>query len=429
VGSGRDHLTEVLEAFVSTAKGRGTKEPADMPPEPPSNLPPVRKAALATCSTRLDVPGKPEQRSTRLIFLIAGLAGAVWAALIPFAKARAALDPGELGLVLLSLGAGSIIGMPLAGAAASRHGCRLVVLVSTLLVCFALPILAVASNPLILAAVLFVFGAGVGSVDCAVNIQAIIVERASGRAMMSGFHGLFSLGGILGAGGVSAILILGATPFVASLWGSAVVLACLAWAVPHLLGYGGESEGPLFALPHGIILFIGVLCFIVFLTEGAALDWSGVFLTSVRGIDPAYAGIGYASFAAAMTIGRLTGDQVVRRIGGVQVTIFGALCAAAGLTITILVPAWQAGLFGYALVGAGLSNIVPVLYSAAGRQSSMPEHTAVPAITTLGYAGILCGPAGIGFVAHLSSLPTAFALMALLLLSVAVSARVLRKLV
>ncbi len=377
-------------------------------------------------ASELSKPGRPEQRSTRLTFLIAGLGGAIWAALIPFAKARADLDAGGLGLLLLCLGVGSIFGMPLSGAAASRYGCRRSVIVSALLVFLMLPILSTASQVPILGMALFVFGAGIGSVDCLANIQAVIVERASGRAMMSGFHGLFSLGGILGAGGVSVLLTLGASPLTAGLCGSAVILVSLIVAVPHLLPYGGESAGPPFALPHGVVLFIGVLCFVVFLTEGAALDWSAVFLTSVRGIDPSHAGVGYATFAVAMTIGRLSGDRIVRRFGGLRVVIFGGLCAAAGLALSITVPAWQASLLGYALVGAGCSNIVPVFYSATGRQTTMPEHTAVPAVTTLGYAGILCGPAGIGFVAHLTSLSVAFALMALLLLALAASARTIR---
>lgn len=374
-------------------------------------------------------PGRLEQRSTRLTFLIAGMAGAIWAALIPFAKARAGLDAGGLGLVLLSLGIGSIVGMPLAGAAASRYGCKSIVIVASLLVCCTLPILATASAPLALAAALFLFGAGVGSVDCLANILAVIVERASGRAMMSGFHGLFSLGGILGAGGVSALLLLGATPATAGLCGSAVLLITLMWAAPHLLTYGSTSDGPLFAFPHGIVLLIGVFCFIVFLTEGAALDWSAVFLTSMRGIDPALAGIGYAAFAATMTAGRLMGDGIVRRFGGVRVMIFGGCCAAAGLAMSVVIPSWQAGVLGYALVGAGCSNIVPVLYSATGRQTDMPEHTAIPAVTTLGYAGILSGPALIGFVAQVSSLLVAFVAIAGLLLAVAASARVFQRLV
>ncbi len=372
------------------------------------------------------VPGRLEQMSTRIAFFIAGVGIAAWAPLVPYAKARAGLDEGTLGLLLLCLGVGSILAMPLAGILSSRFGCRRVTTGGALLICTALPLLATVSSIPALVAALFMFGAGLGTVDSTVNLQAVIVERASGKNMMSGFHGLFSLGGIVGAAGVSGLLGLGISPLGATLVVIVMLLIALAKAVPHLLPYGSKGSGPAFAVPHGIVLFIGGMCFIVFLAEGAALDWSAVFLVQERGIDTAYAGLGYAAFALTMTAGRLTGDKIVRRLGATRVIVFGGLTAAAGLFLATFAPDWKAALVGYALLGAGCSNIVPVLYTAVGKQTVMPESIAVPAITTLGYAGILAGPAVIGFVAHGSSLSFAFALMALLLVAVAVGGRVLK---
>jgi MFS family permease len=372
------------------------------------------------------VPGRLEQMSTRVAFFIAGFGIAAWAPLVPYAKARAGLDEGTLGLLLLCLGVGSIIAMPLAGLLATRFGCRRVVSAGVLLICAALPLLATVSSIPALIAALFMFGAGLGTVDSTVNLQAVIVERASGKTMMSGFHGLFSLGGIVGAAGVSALLGLGVSPLGATLVVNVMLIVALLKAAPHLLPYGSESSGPAFAVPHGIVLFIGMMCFIVFLTEGAVLDWSAVFLASERGIDTAYAGLGYAAFALTMTAGRLTGDAIVRRLGATKVMVFGGLTAAVGLALATFAPSWQAALVGYALVGAGCSNIVPVLYTAVGKQTVMPESIAVPAITTLGYAGILAGPALIGFVAHASSLSFAFGLMAVLLVAVAIGGKALK---
>lgn len=351
---------------------------------------------------------------------------AAWAPLVPFVKARCGLGEGMLGLLLLCLGTGSIVAMPIAGALARRFGCRAVVIATTGLICLALPVLATSSNLGLLVVALFLFGAGLGSVDCVVNIQAVIVERASGRPMMSGFHGWFSMGGIAAAAGVSALLSIGASPLAASLCVVAGIVAVMLKAGPALLPYAGEGSGSAFAVPHGIVLFIGILCFIVFLTEGSALDWSAVFLTSIRHVDPSRAGLAYAAFAGTMTLGRFAGDSVVHRLGGRPVVIIGGLCAAAGLGVATLIPAWEAAIFGYALLGVGCSNIVPVLYTAVGRQDVMPEHVAVPAITTLGYAGILAGPALIGFVASASSLPLALLTVAALLVGVAISGRVLR---
>lgn len=372
------------------------------------------------------VPGRLEQMSTRIAFFIAGFGIAAWAPLVPYAKARAGLDEGTLGLLLLCLGVGSILAMPIAGMLATRFGCRRVVSAGVLLICAALPLLATVSSIPALIVALFIFGAGLGTVDSTVNLQAVIVERASGKTMMSGFHGLFSLGGIVGAAGVSALLGLGVSPFGAMLVVIVLLIVALLKAVPHLLPYGSESSGPAFAVPHGIVLFIGVMCFIVFLTEGAVLDWSAVFLASERGIDTAYAGLGYAAFALTMTAGRLTGDAIVRRLGATKVIVFGGMTAAVGLSLATFAPSWEAALVGYALVGAGCSNIVPVLYTAVGKQTVMPESVAVPAITTLGYAGILAGPAVIGFVAHGSSLSFAFGLMAVLLVALAIGGKVLK---
>jgi MFS family permease len=364
-----------------------------------------------------------EQLSTRVVFFIAGFTMAAWAPLVPFAKARAAIDDGMLGLVLLCLGVGSIVTMPLAGAFAARFGCRLVIAVSTVLLCLSLPMLAtVSALPLLVASVL-VFGAGVGALDVAINIQAIIVERVSGRPMMSGFHGQFSLGGIAGAAGVTALLGAGSSPFTATLCVSAAILVLLALASLHLLPHGARREGPVFTVPHGVVLFIGVLCFIAFLTEGAVLDWSAVFLTSARGMEASYAGLGYAAFALTMTVGRITGDRIVQRHGRSNVIVFGGLCGALGFAFAALSPYWQSALIGYAMVGVGCSNVVPVLFTCVGRQTVMPEHVAVPAITTLGYAGILAGPALIGLVAHAASLSVAFLMLAIMLLGVAAAGR------
>ena len=372
------------------------------------------------------VPGRLEQMSTRIAYLIAGIGIAAWAPLVPYAKVRANLDEGILGLLLLCLGVGSILAMPISGALATRFGCRRVLSGGTILICLALPLLATMTSLPWLVAALFLFGAGLGTVDSTVNLQAVIVERASGKTMMSGFHGMFSLGGIIGAAGVSALLGLGLSPLGATLVVNGVLLVALFKAAPHLLAYGSESSGPAFAIPHGVVLFIGILCFIVFLAEGAVLDWSAVFLTTERAVDSAYAGLGYAAFALTMTVGRLTGDSVVHRLGAKRVIIYGGAIAAAGFLLATLAPMWQAALLGYALVGAGCSNIVPVLYTAVGKQTLMPEAIAVPAITTIGYAGILAGPALIGFVAHGSSLSFAFGLIALSLVVVAASGKVLK---
>ena len=367
-----------------------------------------------------------ERMSTRIAFLIAGLLMSAWAPLVPLVKARTGLDDGGLGLLLLGLGGGSIVAMPFAGYLTAHYGCRPVVIWATIVLCAVLPLLStVVWLPGLVIAVI-IFGASMGMLDCAMNIQSVIVEKNSGQALQSGFHGLYSVGGILGAGAMTALLTLGLHPLIAALCIVATVLGALYKAAPAFLTYGTERGGPMFAVPRGIVLFLGALCFIVFLTEGAILDWSAVFLVSSRGLEPSIAGLGYASFAAAMTVGRLTGDAIVSKLGGVRVVALGGLCAAAGMIVSLGIDGWAASLIGYALVGAGCSNIVPVLFTAVGRQQRMPQAVAIPAVISMGYAGILIGPVFIGAVAHLSTLSFALGCVSVLLVFVSATARLLR---
>lgn len=170
-------------------------------------------------------------------------------------------------------------------------------------------------------------------------------------------------------------------------------------------------------------MFIGFLCFVMFLAEGSMLDWSAVFLTTLRGMAPSQAGMGYAVFAIAMTLGRLNGDRIVNGLGRYKVLLGGSLCAAVGIIIAISIDSPIAALIGFMLVGLGASNVVPILFTAAGNQTVMPANLAVASITTIGYAGILAGPAAIGFVAQLSNLSVAFGCVAVLLLTVTASAK------
>ncbi|ALN58476.1 transporter, major facilitator family [Lysobacter enzymogenes] len=381
-------------------------------------------AAASDPAARGGPIGALERLSTRIAFFIAGLAMAGWAPLVPYAKARTGVDEGTLGLLLLALGAGSMTTMPLTGALTARIGCRKVILLASAAVAAALPLLAQLDTVAGMAAALFAFGAAIGAIDVAINIQAVIVEKASGRPLMSGFHGFFSVGGIAGAAVVSALLWLQATPLVAAL-SVAVLLALLMLAGSRgLLRYGDDGHGgATFVLPHGIVILVGALCFVVFLAEGAMLDWSALLLVAQRGAEARAGGLGYAVFALAMTVGRFSGDRIVQRFGARPVLALGGVCAAAGFALAATLPWIGTTLLGFALVGLGCSNIVPILFTAAGAQKAMPAGAAISAVSTLGYAGILIGPAGIGWIAKISSLPVAFAVLGVGLVAVAASAK------
>ncbi|OWV87655.1 MFS transporter [Rhizobium sp. R635] len=353
------------------------------------------------------IRGRPEQIATRVVFFVLGFCMGGWAPLIPFVKERTGIPDGSVGLLLLLLGLGSIIAMPLSGRFAHRFGCRSILLLSCLSVCGSLPFLGYSGSLAVIGLTLFFFGAGIGAMDSTINIMAVIVERAGGRPMMSGFHGMFSVGGIFGAGGPVAIMAAGYTPFAAAVVVSFGSLAAMALVSANLLRFGAGGSFR-YALPKGPVLLISVLCFVLFLAEGVVLDWSGIFLTTLRGIRADYAGLGYASFAAAMTFGRLIGDWLVRKIGPRKIVVVGSIGAASGLFVATVIPQFAGILAGYFLAGFGCANIVPVLFSAIGRQNIMPASVAIPTITTIGYSGILLGPALVGFVAHAADLSAAF---------------------
>lgn len=361
---------------------------------------------------------------TRTVFLINGLGMSAWAPLVPFARDRLQLSGASLGALLLCLGIGSLAAMPVTGTLVARWGCRRVMCLSALLVLAMMPLLATADAHLVMALALICFGAGLGMLDVAMNYQAVQVEKAAGKPMMSGFHGFFSLGGILGAGAVSLLLSLGFTPLTAILVIMAVMLLLLVWRLPGLLNERlHQPDQPWLVIPRGWVAFLGTLCFILFLAEGAVLDWGALLLLQNPAMSPTHAGLGYALFSLAMTLGRFSGDKIIHRFGRYPVMLSGALTAAAGMSLAVWLPWPEMALLAFLLVGFGLSNTVPMLFNAAGNQRDMPANLAISAMTTLGYAGILSGPALIGFISQWISLSGAFLLIALLLLAVAASAR------
>jgi predicted MFS family arabinose efflux permease len=367
--------------------------------------------------------------ATRAIFLTCGIAVSSWAPMVPYVKARLGLDDAQLGLILLAFGGGSMVAMPLAGVLAQRCGYRAVIVGAALLACLLLPLLTLVPGVPALVPALAGFGAAIGMLGVAVNAHAVEVERRDGRTLMSGFHGLFSLGGLIGSAGMSALLAAG-LPLSGCAGGVALLLALLVFGAR---GYLFDEVEPVetrrtpFRLPRGLVWLLGLLCFASFLAEGAMLDWSALFLREQRGFSAAWAGMGYACFSVAMALGRFGGDRLVARLGPVRTVRLGAGLAAAGYLLAIAAPWPWLALSGFVLVGLGASNVVPVMFSAAGRLPGTKAAISIATVTTLGYLGLLCGPALIGLLSHVSSLRLALLMVAVLLALVSASARVVRR--
>ena len=384
------------------------------------------KTTAVDASAQLNAQGL----ATKLSFFGLGLSTASWAPLIPFAQQRLSLNHADFGLLLLCMGIGSMLAMPAAGLLIKRIGCRILIGVALVAAMIILPLLTVFGTALSMAIVLFIFGTAVGAFGVAINLQAVMVEKNSLKNMMSSFHGMCSLGGLLGVLTVTVLLSLGVSPLMSALIMSAVLAFIAILAVPNSLSEvekkldpTAEEEAPPAKQkfrPSPMILLIGLVCFIAFLSEGSAMDWSGIYLVSNFGMDASFAGLAYTFFAITMTIGRFSGRRLLRMWGEKNIITYSALCAALGLGIIVMAPHWAVVLLGYALLGFGCSNIVPVMFSRVGRQNIMPKAAALSLVSTIAYSGSLSGPALVGFLSEAIGLSTVFALVALLLLSIAV---------
>lgn len=372
-----------------------------------------------------------QRLSTRFSFFGLGFATAAWAPLIPFAQQRLHFNHADFGLLLLCSGLGAMLAMPATGKIVQRIGCRVPIGFALLLLAVLLPSLSLWTTPLMMAITLFLFGTAAGSLGVALNIQAVVVEKNSLKSLMSGFHGMASLGGLAGVLTITALLALSISSVMSAFAVSLLLVIIVFLSVPYsikaventsLEASSKVKKSIRQRLPQPLIILIGIACFIIFMMEGAAMDWSGIYLTQQYGVNTAFAGLAYTFFAIAMTTGRFTGHYLIRYFGEKKLLTYSAICATLGLALVSIAPHWWLVLVGYTLVGTGCSNIVPIMFSRAGRQTVMPSAVALSCVSTMAYTGILVGPAFIGMVSELIGLSTVFmALSGLLLLIVALN--------
>lgn len=363
----------------------------------------------------------PARLATRLAFFAAGFSMACLAPLFPFIKAKVGVDEGQFGLLLFCLGLGSIVAMPATGVLATRSSAKPMVLLGGFGLVIFLPVLTIAGTPLAVGVALFLFGASLGTIDVAMNVHGADVEGREQRPLMSNFHAQFSIGGFFGAGLMTVLLSLKVSLMLAALIGATVAFCAMLLTSSRLLSVSGGEPEP-FALPRGIVLLLAIIAAITFLVEGAVLDWGALLIIERQLIAAPSAGVGYILFSIAMVIARLTGDHIVAALGEFRVLIFGGIATILGVAAVLSSDVQPIALAGFVLIGLGAANLVPIVFSAAGRQKVMPAGLAIASVTTSGYAGILLGPALVGFAADATSLPTAFWLLALLMAIVPLTA-------
>lgn len=379
----------------------------------------------------------PDRRAQRIrrsavtaVFTVLGAAEGTWAARIPAIRAGLHLSPGLLGLALLGPALGCVLAMPATGAILASVAPRRMVRVGLLAVAGFLPLTTVATSAWQLFLILTGWGAGIGMVDVAMNTEAAAVQDQLGRRVMSVFHGAYSVGGLVGAGlgaiaaaaGVTARTSFVIAAIVMAVVGLAGAQAFAARPAPHVTDQPGRrSRWPKWSWA---LVALGAMSFASFLGEGSASNWSAVYLHSSLGASPALAALGFTVFAAAMAVGRLSGDRLTNRFGPVRLVRASAALAAAGFGGALLVGHVWSGLAGYALLGGGLSVVVPLAFTAAAGLGRPGPNLAM--VTSCGYLGSMAGPPMIGGLAELTGLPAALGVVAILTAAIVLVAGSLR---
>ncbi len=351
------------------------------------------------------------------MFALNGALYGIWASRIPAMAERHGLDKGDLGWLLLLLAAGAITAFPLAGRFADRFGAAPVTLRIAIAYTGALCLTALAPGTATLALALFIFGATHGAMDVAMNTWAGEAERYIGRPVMSSFHAMFSLGAGLGAasGFVAEQNGIG-IPLHFIAVGLLVMAVCMPVATIGWASVRQTSVGttPLFPLPKGPLVAVGLIAFCSSMGEGAMVDWSALLLIETATVTPAKAALGYTVFSVTMVVVRLMGDQATRAFGPTPTARLAGIIATAGTVCAVFSGSYALTLTGYALMGVGYAVIMPLAFSRAAADPFLPPGTAIASVSTLGYGGLLLGPPLIGFVADATSLRMGFGILAIL---------------
>ena len=365
------------------------------------------------------------------IFLLDGVTWGLWVAHLPLIKGALHLSDLAFSYALAGIVVGAFVAQPLAGALATRVGTRRVTRPASVAGCLALGVPALAPTLPLLVAAGVLLGFTRGATEVPMNGQATLVEARDGVPRMSSFHGCFSLGGFLGSGLAAVLLRLG-YPARATLLTAGVASALVSLLASRTLLRDAPASGGLHAtaerearpslaatMRDRALLALGALAFFGLFGEGAMSDWSALALQRTAGATVGAAALGYAAFSVAMTAGRFTGDATVARAGRARTLRASGLLAAAGLTLALTAP-YRAAVLGYALVGLGYANLVPILFSAGGRRAGA---AGIAAVSTLGYFGLVVGPPVVGGLSTLfGSLPLALGMVAVFALLIALGA-------
>ncbi|MBX3618569.1 MAG: MFS transporter [Rhizobacter sp.] len=364
----------------------------------------------------LPIPDHALLRATTAVraqFFIAGALFATWGIHVPTVKRHYGLGEQALAMAMLASGIGAVLTLTQAGRIVGRQGPRRMAMLSGVLCAGSLVALLTSQHYAALLALMVAFGIGMSLLDVSINAAASELEGLRKRHLMSGFHAMFSLGGMVGAGLGSALLARGMAPGThlvgTSLVSGALVLGAGVVMLQTVAGSSQQGHG--FSLPRGVLGLLGVLAALGLIAEGAMYDWSVLYMAQELKSAPDVAALAYASFSAAMAAARFAGDWVRDRVSPAVLMSSSAALAAVAMAAVLLIAHPIATLIGFALVGLGFANVVPVLFGTAAKVDANPAH-GIAVVASVGYFGMMAGPPLIGVIAEHSSLSAGLASVA-----------------
>jgi len=347
-----------------------------------------------------------------LMFFLAGLVFASWASRIVTVQQTMGLSDAGLGAVLFSLPVGLMCSLPFSGWIITIIGSKKLLIASLTMYSFALISLSLAQNVFQLIACLVCYGFASNTVNISVNTQAVAAEVLYKKPILASFHGLWSLAGFTGAGIGTFMIAEGIEPLHHFVLIAVVVILLIILTAKYLKDDKVTDSGPVFVMPDKSLIMLGVIAMCSMICEGAMFDWSVIYFKKVVLAPTALVGLGFTAFMCTMAGGRFIADWFAHRFGLKRILQTSGTLTVAGLLIAVIFPYFYTAIAGFLLVGVGVSSVVPMVYSAAGKSKTMAPGVALAAVSTIGFIGFLFGPPIIGFIAGLATLRASFVFIA-----------------
>ncbi|HEY2649689.1 MAG TPA: MFS transporter [Puia sp.] len=349
-------------------------------------------------------------------FFLAGICFFSWASRIPDIQSKLGVNNAALGGILLCLPIGLLTSLPVAGYLVAKYGSRIIVILSAVLYACTLPVLGFAGSPVQLMITLFFFGFGGNMMNISINTQAVTTETLYLKPIMASFHGVWSMAGFAGAAVGTLMVRFHIAPPFHFVCITTIAALILFISSGNLIKRDSnrDEKKPIFAKPDKSILNFGLIAFCAMISEGAMSDWSGIYFAKVVKPGAAWVTVGFTAYVCTMATGRFIGDWVAFKLGINRMLQVSGLLMASGLLLAVILPQFATATIGFLMVGAGVSSVVPMIYSAAGKSKVMSPGVAIAAVSTIGYLGFLFGPPFIGFIAQLTSLRISFGLIAIM---------------